>query len=269
MFSRQFSRNSRQLGQIALRATRQRRCYATESQQAPSSPLRKGLSFALYGLTFAGLGAAGAWQALKSQGLGFYSDEASLHRFVPGDDEARKAEEVIQSHPFVAEIRKRTDLTESRPHMKMPAEYRRRSLTGGALLGPRMIVVPPLTWNDAEGREMVAVAYLGEDVCGHPGIVHGGLVATILDEGLARTCIKALPNQIAVTANLNINYRKPTPAGDFFVMKAETTKVEGRKAWVKGRIETLVEPGQEPVVLAEATALFVSPKYAAMLPKMT
>lgn len=148
--------------------------------------------------------------------------------------------------------------------MKMPSEYRARSLTGGALLGSRKLPVPPYAWNDANGQEMISVAYVGEDLCGHPGIVHGGLLATMLDEGLARCCFKALPHNIAVTANLNINYRKPTPAGSFLVLRAETTKVEGRKAWVKGRLELLGQPGDEPVVFAEATALFISPKYAAV-----
>ena len=63
-----------------------------------------------------------------------------------------------------------------------------------------------------------------------------------------------------MTANLNINYRKPAPAGSFYVLRATTTKVEGRKAWVKGWVETLPEEGKEPVVVAEAEALFIEPK---------
>ena len=198
--------------------------------------------------------------------MGFYSDDESLRVYSPADadEEARRAEETINSHPLVAELRKRTDLTESRPHMKMPAQYRERSLTGGALLGPRKIIVPPYAWADEEGRELVAVFSVGEDLCGHPGIVHGGLLATILDEGLGRTCFKALPHKTGVTASLKINYRKPTPAGSFLVLRAETTKVDGRKAWVTGRLEKLAAPGETPTVFAEAEALFISPKYAAV-----
>lgn len=148
--------------------------------------------------------------------------------------------------------------------MKMPQSYRARSLTGGALLGPRKMVVPPYVWLEGQGKSLVSVAYVGEDLCGHPGIVHGGLLATMLDEGLARCCFGALPHNIAVTANLNVDYRKPAPAGSFLVLRAETTKVEGRKAWVKGHIELLTKPGEKATVLAEATALFISPKYAAV-----
>lgn len=106
------------------------------------------------------------------------------------------------------------------------------------------------------------MSYLGTDLCGHVGIVHGGLLATLLDEGLARCGFAALPNKIGVTASLTINYKKPTPAGSFVVLKAETVKVEGRKVWVKGRIELLGETEEPGQVLVEAEGLFIEPKYA-------
>jgi adenylylsulfate kinase len=111
---------------------------------------------------------------------------------------------------------------------------------------------------------LVSILYLGTDLCGHPGIIHGGFLATMCDEGLAKCCIGALPNRVGVTASLTINYRKPAPAGTFVVLRARTIKVEGRKAWVEGHIETLVEPGEEPTVLVEASALFIEPKQAAV-----
>jgi hypothetical protein len=50
-------------------------------------------------------------------------------------------------------------------------------------------------------------------------------------------------------------------AGQYVVLKAETTKVEGRKAWVVGRLETLPADG-EGEVLVEAEALFIEPRQA-------
>lgn len=148
--------------------------------------------------------------------------------------------------------------------MQYPAELRAHSLTGGTLSGPNKIVVPPYAFSETGGKSFVSVFYIGSDLCGHPGIVHGGLLATLLDEGLARCCFPALPNKVGVTANLNIDYRRPAPAGSYFALRATTTKVEGRKAWVEGRIETLPKNGEEPVVLVEAKALFVEPKNAAV-----
>jgi len=131
-------------------------------------------------------------------------------------------------------------------------------------MGPGKVVVPPFVWSEKGGKSLVTISYIGGDLCGHPGIVHGGFMATMLDEGLARCCFAALPNKIGMTANLNINYRAPAPAGSFVVLKATTTKVEGRKAWVDGHIETLVGEGEKPVILAEASALFIEPRQAAV-----
>lgn len=221
---------------------------------------------AVFAVAFTSLGAVGSWQFLSQSGMGFYTDEESLKRFTPaeGDAEAIRAEETINNHPLVLELRANPDFTESRPHMKMPASYRDRTLTGGALRGPGKVPIPPYAWTEGDGKSLVSISYVGDDLCGHVGIVHGGFLATMLDEGLARCCFGALPHKIGVTANLSVDYRKPTPAGSFLVLRATTTKVEGRKAWVTGHIESLPKPGEKPVVYVEATGLFVSPKYAAV-----
>ena len=192
------------------------------------------------------------------------TDEETLTMYSPGDDHAKGVEDYINNHPLVLELRSRPEYSESRPHMKIPESQRSHNLTGGTLMGPGRVVVPPFAWNEKGGKSMVSISYLGPDLCGHPGIIHGGFLATMLDEGLARCCFAALPNKIGMTANLNINYRAPAPAGSYVVLRATTTKVEGRKAWVEGRVETLVGEGEKPVVLAEATALFIEPRQAAV-----
>jgi adenylylsulfate kinase len=192
------------------------------------------------------------------------SDEETLTMFTPEDEISREVEEFIKNHPVTIELRSKPEFSESRPHLKIPPAQRSHNLTGGTLLGPGRVVVPPFTWSERGGKSLVSISYLGTDLCGHPGIVHGGLLATLLDEGLARCCFAALPNKIGMTANLNINYRAPAPASAFVVLRAKTTKVEGRKAWVEGRLETLVGEGEKPVVLAEASALFIEPRQAAV-----
>ncbi len=192
------------------------------------------------------------------------SDAETLIMFKPSDDMSLEVDNVIRNHPLARALRDNPDFAESRPHMKIPEALRSHTLTGGTLTGPGRILVPPFAWSEKGGKSLVSISYLGTDLCGHPGIIHGGLLATILDEGLARCCFPALPNKVGMTANLNINYRKPAHAGAFVVLRAKTVKVEGRKAWVEGRIETLVQKGEEPVVLVEATALFIEPRQAAV-----
>ncbi len=192
------------------------------------------------------------------------SDAETLDMFSAGDEESKRVEQYIRNHPLARSMRANPEFTESRPHLKIPEELRVHNLTGGVLAGPRRIVVPPVVWNEQAGKSLVSICFLGEDLCGHPGIVHGGLLATLLDEGLARCCFPALPSKIAMTANLNVNYRKPAPAGRYYVLRASTVKVEGRKAWVEGRIETLEDEGKEPTIVTEASALYIEPKQAAV-----
>lgn len=192
------------------------------------------------------------------------SDAATLAMYTPEDDFAREVEEKINNNHIASEMRSKAGFTESRPHLRMPEAQRGHNLTGGTLMGQGKVVVPPIAWNEDGGKSIVSIAYIGSDLCGHPGFIHGGYLATMLDEGLARCCFGALPNKIAMTANLNIDYRAPSPADSFLVLRATTVKVEGRKAWVEGHIETLVGEGEKPVVLVEAKALFIEPRQAAV-----
>ncbi|KAI1456880.1 Thioesterase/thiol ester dehydrase-isomerase [Annulohypoxylon moriforme] len=260
---------------LILRPARQqllsRRFVSTSSTlETPAQPsfLRRAASFLALGITFTVLGTAmAAAPAIPAvtQVLNPPTDEETLTMFLPETDHQREVEDFIQNHPLTKELRTKEEFSEARPHLKIPPTYRNYNLTGGTLMGPGKIVVPPLIFAEEGGKSLVSISYLGDELCGHPGIIHGGLLATILDEGLARCCFAALPHKIGMTANLNINYRAPAPAGSYVVLKATTTKVEGRKAWVEGRIETLVGEGEKPLVLAEATALFIMPKQAALM----
>jgi acyl-coenzyme A thioesterase PaaI-like protein len=197
------------------------------------------------------------------------TDAETLQLFHPSTVNEAEINDYILSHPLSAKMRSQSGMVESRPHMRIPPAMRPHNLTGGVLAGEGKIEVPPLNFNDnkSELPSMVQIMYLGGSLCGHPGIVHGGLLATMLDEGLARACFPALPNKIGVTASLKIDYRVPCPAGSYVVLKAYTQKVEGRKAWVKGWIELLGDEDGNGTKVVEAEALFIEPKNAANLAK--
>jgi acyl-coenzyme A thioesterase PaaI-like protein len=178
-----------------------------------------------------------------------------------------EVEAQIARHPVVAALRAREELVESRPHTKVHPVDRPHNLTAGTLAGPGRITVAPYVFGDRAGTQLYVVAHLGADLCGHDGIIHGGLLATLLDEGLARCCFPALPNKIGVTANLVVDYRKPTKANQLVMLKANTTKVEGRKAWVEGSIVSLATDN-EGDTLVQAKALFIEPKYAALMKRV-
>ncbi|KAF2866780.1 thioesterase family protein [Massariosphaeria phaeospora] len=246
----------------------------SSAKQPPKRPLyiRAPIALALTLLTFS-LGAIMAASPAVDTLLDVVNpptDEETLTLFVPSSDEVAAIERQIFDHPLTRSLLANEKYTASRPHLKIPQKLRAQNLTGGTLLGPDKIAVPPLQFTTADGSHYVSLQYLGQGLCGHPGIVHGGLQATLLDEGLGRCCFPALPNKVAVTASLQITYKKPVMAGQVVVLRAETTKVEGRKAWVTGRLETLVDEskGETPVVLTEAEALFIEPRQAATMKRV-
>ncbi|RDW76461.1 PaaI family thioesterase [Aspergillus mulundensis] len=194
------------------------------------------------------------------------TDEETLTMFTPSDELSQKVEKHIQNHPLFVSLREDPAYVQSRPYMKIPEKIRDRSLTAGTLSNSGGIVVPPTAFYNNDTNTLVTFFYLGSRVSGHPGIVHGGFLATLLDEGMGRCAFPVLPSKVGVTANLNVDYRRPAMANSYFVMRAQVTKSEGRKAWVEARIETLPEEGQEPDVLVEAKSLFIEPKNASMAP---
>jgi len=179
------------------------------------------------------------------------TDEQTLELYKPTDEESERSRNIICTHPLVRQLRADSTFTESRPHLKIPKVIRERNLTAGTLLVQTKSLFHRFSGREG-GKSIVSVFYLGSDLSGHQGIVHGGMLATLLDEGLARWLLPTLPNGVAVTANLNVDYRKPVPADQYVVLRARTTKVEGRKAWVEGHIESLPKNGEEAVVMVEA-----------------
>lgn len=135
---------------------------------------------------------------------------------------------------------------------------------------------------NARASSVISIFHIGRDLCGHPGFVHGGLLSVLFDEVFARCVSAAFPSGLGMTANLNVDFRKPALPDRVYVLRAETTKVEGRKAWVQGTMtylplpvsaqldvnslvsdaELLSEDSEGAVMVSEARALFVEPKFA-------
>jgi acyl-coenzyme A thioesterase PaaI-like protein len=136
-------------------------------------------------------------------------------------------------------------------------EEKEHRLTTGALGGARGIGGYQRIFYNPETGEFVSVVWIGGSMAGWPGVAHGGLIATLLDECLARCAVARFPAKTGVTANLELKYLAPTVTNGFVVIRA-TPVLEGstdRKGLVAGRLETL-----EGKVCVEAKGLFVVPK---------
>ena len=78
-------------------------------------------------------------------------------------------------------------------------------------------------------------------LAGAPGVVHGGIQATVLDETLgmaARTRFGGDEEPSLVTADFQLHYRRPVPLGEPLVVRGELVRVDDRDFHVVGRIES-------------------------------
>ncbi|KAI1101198.1 HotDog domain-containing protein [Jackrogersella minutella] len=141
------------------------------------------------------------------------------------------------------------------------AQLVRSRITTGPLSGSRGLPFQRVFHNPATG-EVRSIVYLGPATAGWPGVVHGGALATVLDESLGRCAILRFPSRTGVTARLEMTYRRPTLTAAYYVVRTrpivnddDDVAKRDRKLWVEGTLETV-----DGKVCVEAKALFVVPK---------
>ncbi|MGY1661487.1 PaaI family thioesterase [Geodermatophilus sp. SYSU D00705] len=119
--------------------------------------------------------------------------------------------------------------------------------------GPGSPVAPPLEATDTPDGRATGRVTVGRAHEGPPGLVHGGVVATLLDHVLARAVRAA--GRGGLTATLTVRYRRPVPLGVPLLVAAEAGEANGRRTPATAR---LVPQDDTGTVLAEAEALFVA-----------
>jgi uncharacterized protein (TIGR00369 family) len=81
------------------------------------------------------------------------------------------------------------------------------------------------------GRDEVRVeCSLPDTYQGYPGVVHGGVLAAILDEVAGRTSMIGDHNHFMVTASMKVDYRKPVPTGTPLTFIGRMIGRQGRRA---------------------------------------
>lgn len=100
--------------------------------------------------------------------------------------------------------------------------------------------------------EVTADYIVPEHFQGYPGVVHGGIVAAMLDEVTGRVHMHGDPPRLMFTARLEIKYRKNVPVGQIIRLVGQACKSKAKTATSIGKIY-----GPDGELLAEAEALLV------------
>ncbi|KAA8894223.1 HotDog domain-containing protein [Sphaerosporella brunnea] len=193
-------------------------------------------------------------------------DTGPLHRSGHPEDEAALSAgaEMLRANTLYRQLAADPEWQEELedvPHT-LPAERRRTRLMSGTYWGHRKITVNR-RFTSKDGKRSKSLLSIGTALCGHPNVVHGGVLATVLDEALGRLAISQFPRgKHAVTARLEVKYRAPTRARDgwfnrhgLVVVTTDVVEMAERKVKVRGDVRDL-----DGKLLVESEALFVVPK---------
>lgn len=103
-----------------------------------------------------------------------------------------------------------------------------------------------------EGLSVVGDFLVTDHHQGAPGLAHGGLLTSAVDEILGS--LNWLLSDPAVTGRLECDFRRPVPVGSRLHINAEILGVKGRKVFTRavGRLD-----GPEGLIAITASALFV------------
>ena len=103
---------------------------------------------------------------------------------------------------------------------------------------------------EVEGRRVTGRFTARGTHVGYPGVAHGGIAASVLDEAMGWAMYAA--GAWAMTARMEVKYRKPLPLEREVTVTAEVVRERGRVLDAVAQIR-----GAGGAVLAEAKAMFV------------
>ena len=81
---------------------------------------------------------------------------------------------------------------------------------------------------------VVCLATIPDAFEGHPGYLHGGIIATLLDESMSKS-VRA-KGLTAMTRHMEVDYRRPVPSGKPIRLEGRMVRSEGRKHWAEAQI---------------------------------
>jgi uncharacterized protein (TIGR00369 family) len=100
-------------------------------------------------------------------------------------------------------------------------------------------------------KSVVCFAQVSENYEGPPGYLHGGIIATLLDEAMSKA--NRAHGVTAMTRHMQIEYLRPVPSGSQIRIEGRVIRSHGRKHWTESQIQ---DSGS--TILAHASGLFIA-----------
>ena len=100
--------------------------------------------------------------------------------------------------------------------------------------GPANPVGLHLEFSLAEDLAVICDASIADTYEGPQGYLHGGIIATLLDETMSKA-VRA-HNMVAMTRHMEVDYRRPVPSQTPMRLVGRLVRSESRKHWVEASI---------------------------------
>jgi acyl-coenzyme A thioesterase PaaI-like protein len=135
-------------------------------------------------------------------------------------------------------------------HSVAAGSYRSHMSLVGGLSHP---IAPQLAM-DVTGDSGIGEVVVGPLFQGGPGLVHGGIIALLIDHAMG--CVAATPGRPSMTVRLDLRYRRPTPLGVPLTVSVRLDRVEGRQL----HLSAFISAGGEVTVEADGLFLMLTPE---------
>ena len=93
-----------------------------------------------------------------------------------------------------------------------------------------------MTFYDNEHDEVLSEYTVPDDYQSYPGIVHGGIVAAMLDEAVGRVAMIEDHHHFMMSVKLEVKYRRPVPTETPLRIVGRIVKLRGRLGKAVGEI---------------------------------
>ncbi len=123
--------------------------------------------------------------------------------------------------------------------------------------GPANPIGLHLDFYVAEDQSVVCMRTVVAAYEGPPGLLHGGIIATLLDEAMSKAVrVRGLT---AMTRQMEIEYLRPVPSATAIRVEGKLVRSEGRKHWTEAQVLD-----EKMKALATAKGLFIEVRASRM-----
>ncbi|KAK3372388.1 HotDog domain-containing protein [Podospora didyma] len=142
-------------------------------------------------------------------------------------------------------------------------QHRAQHIAAGAMAGSSGVGGYQRIFYNKSTGELRSLIFFGASITGWPGVIHGGALATILDESCGRAAFKQWGGMSGMTANLKLSYVKATLANGFYLIRVKPRAEEDLpesdrgKRHYKSFVDATIEDAVTGKVTVIAEALFI------------